>query len=196
MEVRIAEDVVEIDGYVNATGRESAPLRDALGYFVEVVEPGAFARALEAGSVPMLLNHDASRVLAQGDTLELREDAIGLHAHAVVRDAEIAAKAAAGRLRGWSFGFTRPQERVEERDGLRHRTLLGFTLNEVSLLDDTRRPAYPATSVYTRDGSDEPELRYMDDECHVIGGPPDIEPGAPDLSLWEERVRALGVIEQ
>lgn len=192
MEVRIAGDAVEIDGYVNATGRESAPLRDADGWFVEVVAPGAFARALEENpGVPALLNHDRSRVLAAGDSLDLREDAVGLHARAVVRDPEVVEKAKAGRLRGWSFGFRRPDAVVSESGGLRLRTLRGFALDEVSLIDDTRKPAYPATSVYTRDGEEAAELRYLDDECVVRGARPD----APDLSGWIARADALGVAD-
>lgn len=192
MEVRIAEGAVEIDGYVNATGRESAPLRDADGWFVEVVEPGAFARALEENpGVPVLLNHDRSRVLAAGDDLDLREDAVGLHVHAVVRDQEVIGKAAAGKLRGWSFGFRRPEAVVTESEGLRHRTLKGFRLDEVSLIDDTRKPAYPATSVYTRDGADGTELRYLEDGCVIR----DARAGAPDASAWIARAEALGVAE-
>lgn len=195
MEIRLSKDSVEIDGYVNAVGRESHPLRDREGFFVETVEPGAFARSLEADpGVPVLLNHDLSHVIASGDERDLREDAVGLHVRAVVTDPGVVAAAAAGRLRGWSFGFDVVRETTGERDGLRHRTLNDIKLREVSLLDDTKVPAYPATSVYTRDAEGaEMEVRTLFDECLVE----DLrEQDPPSLREWTDRIDALGVAEE
>ena len=187
MEIRVNGDSVEITGYVNAVGRRSDPLRDMDGYFTETIQPGAFGRALaENPNVPMLLNHDDSRVLARGDALELVEDNVGLHVRAVVDDPEVVAKAKEQRLRGWSFGFVPQRQKVDESTGMRHRDVYALDLREVSLLDDTRRPAYPATSVYTRDGEPEIELRSFDDwvlnvDVHVNPGSPDIGTEPPDL---------------
>lgn len=187
MEIRVNGDSVEITGYVNAVGRRSEPLRDMDGYFTETIQPGAFGRALsENPNVPMLLNHDDSRVLARGDALELIEDNVGLHVRAVVDDPEVVAKAKEQRLRGWSFGFVPQRQKVDESTGMRHRDVYALDLREVSLLDDTRRPAYPATSVYTRDGEPEIELRSFDDwvlnvDVHVNPGSPDIGTEPPDL---------------
>lgn len=186
MEIRISDSSVEITGYVNAVGRRSDPLMGIDGYFTETIQPGAFGRALaDNPNVPMLLNHDESRVLARGDTLELTEDNVGLHVRAVVSDPEVIEKAKQERLRGWSFGFIPQRQKVDESSGMKHRDVYAMDLREVSLLDDTRRPAYPATSVYTRDGEPEIELRSFDDwilnvDVHVNPGSPDInEP--PDL---------------
>lgn len=189
MRVEIRSDSVEVSGYVNATGRDSQPLADHEGYFVELVEPGTFARALERNrNVPMLLNHDPGRVLATpGSGLELREDAVGLYARAVVTDPEVVDEARRGRLRGWSFGFRALRQSDGERGGLRHRTLREIELREVSLLDDSRVPAYPATSVFTRDDGEEMEVRTMQDLVETS----EEAPPAPDLSPWTDVVREL-----
>ena len=166
MKVEIRSDSVEIEGYVNAVGRESRPLRDADGYFTEIVEPGTFARALRRGKRDMLLDHDAERVIGrEGENLTLTEDNIGLHARATVTDPEVVDKAKRGELRGWSFGFVPLKQRRTERDGMPLRTLEEIDLREVSLIDDRMRPAYVATSVYTRsEGGEEVEFRAMDGE--------------------------------
>lgn len=189
MRVEIRSSSVDVSGYVNAVGRDSQPLADREGYFVERVEPGTFARALERNrNVPMLLDHDPGRVLATpGSGLELREDAVGLYAHAVVTDPEVVDKARRGRLRGWSFGFRSLRQVDGEQGGLRHRTLTDIDLLEVSLLDDERVPAYPATSVFTRDDGEEVEVRAMPDLVETS----EVAPTAPDLSPWTGLVRAL-----
>ena len=47
MKVEIRKDgTALITGYVNVVGRESRVLQDISGEFVEVIEPGTFARAL------------------------------------------------------------------------------------------------------------------------------------------------------
>lgn len=197
MEVRVQGDSVEITGYVNAVGRESAPLRDADGYFTETIMPGAFDLSLrENPDIPMLLNHDEARVIARGNDLELREDPVGLHVRAVVNDPVVVAKAREKRLRGWSFGFTPYEQRYSEGTGIRHRTISRMRLHEVSLLDDTRRPAYPATSVYTRDdGTESPvELRMMDDYVDDLTEEREETPEPPDLTPYEQRIDALGTL--
>lgn len=131
MKVVLRSDSVEIDGYVNAVGRESRVLRDADGYFTETIAPGAFARALSRGKRKMLLNHEESRVIGtEGENLELKEDAIGLHARAIVTDAEVIEKARGNELRGWSFGFYPVKQRFEDKDGMRHRIVEDMNLSE------------------------------------------------------------------
>lgn len=187
MEIRVNGESVEITGYVNAVGRRSEPLRDMDGYFTETIQPGAFGRSLaENPNIPMLLNHDDTRVLARGDALELREDNVGLHVRATVTDPEVVAKAKEQRLRGWSFGFIPQRQQMGEANGMRHRDVYAMDLREVSLLDDTRQPAYQATSVYTRDGEPDVERRSFDDwvlnvDVHVNPGSPDIGTEPPDL---------------
>lgn len=203
MEIRVNNDSVEVSGYVNAVGRESSPLRDRDGYFTETIQPGAFASALRDNpNVPMLLNHDTSRVIASGDTLDLREDPVGLHVRAIITDPEVVDKAANNNLRGWSFGFVPLDQSYEKRDDqLRHRSVHRMRLDEVSLLDNTRRPAYPATSVYTRDDGTEDamELRFMDDESYIqviaAAEDADVDQEPPDLSSYRAILEDLGTLD-
>lgn len=197
MKVEIRSDSVEIEGYVNAVGRESRPLRDADGYFTEIVEPGTFARALRRGKRDMLLDHDAERVIGrEGENLTLVEDNIGLHARATVTDPEVVEKAKRGELRGWSFGFVPLKQRRTERDGMPLRTLEEIDLREVSLIDDRMRPAYVATSVYTRsEGGEEVEFRAMEGETVTVTAAEEPDEGGEraeiDYQPYFDRIKAL-----
>ena len=189
MKLTIRNDTVEVSGYVNAVGRDSRPLRDADGYFVEQIEPGAFARSLAVRKPVMLLNHEDDRVLSTvDDGLIVREDAVGLYARAEISDEEVVEKARAGKLSGWSFGFTPVQQTEETKDGIRHRLVRNLDLIEVSLLDDTRTPAYIATSVMTRDEGPDVEVRYMEDSTDVVDERSE-EP--PDLSAYTDAIERL-----
>lgn len=164
MKVTIRNDSVEVSGYVNAVDRDSRPLRDRKGFFIERVEPGAFARSLSRVKPMMLLNHDINHVIAEPGNKDfmIKEDAVGLFVRAVVTDAEVIKKAKEGSLRGWSFGFVPIKESENEYDGMRHRVLQDIDIKEVSLLDSTRTPAYIATSVMTRDSEEEISIREME----------------------------------
>ena len=167
MRVEIRSDHVLLDGYVNAVGRDSRVIPDRRGGFVEQVTPGAFAKALGRGRpVELKLNHE--RVIGSTATgeIELREDNIGLRAIAKITDAAVIEKARKKQLRGWSFGFRKPVDRWEERTGEPPRRYLDdLDLREVTLVDETKIPAYPATSVELRDGSENEitEYRVSDD---------------------------------
>lgn len=190
MKVEIRNDSVEVSGYVNAVGRDSRPLRDRQGYFIEQVEPGVFARALQNSRPPMLLNHDPSHVIAKPDNYELKEDNVGLYARAVIDDPEVVTKAKAGKIRGWSFGFVSLKDSESEQGGMRHRLLQDIRLNEVSLLDDTRTPAYVATSVMTRDDGEEIAIREMEyQDVETINETRDVPDMSKYLSVIEELSR-------
>ena len=201
MKVEIRSDSVEVSGYVNAVGRDSRPLHDRNGYFIEQIQPGAFARSLARKQPVMLLNHNPNRVLStRGRGLVVREDAVGLYARAEIIDKDVVEKARAGKLSGWSFGFNAPVQDEKVVDGMRHRAIHDLNLVEVSLLDDTRVPAYIATSVITRDDSpDEPlQVREMADtvETRDVSDPVETPPAetaadAPDLSAYTGTVDAL-----
>lgn len=156
MLVRIHNDSVEIDGYVNAIERKSKVLRSRIGSFVERICKGAFKRALEKNDdVRILLNHDWQRDLGgtKDGSLQLEEDAIGLHARAVIKDEDVIDKARAGRLVGWSFGFDDEPGGVDNttENGMAVRDVRDMRLYEVSLLDDSKSPAYEGTLVSVRD---------------------------------------------
>lgn len=57
MRVELRNDSVYIEGYVNAVGRDSRPIRDRTTgkRFVEQIVPGTFKRALAKNEVKLLL---------------------------------------------------------------------------------------------------------------------------------------------
>lgn len=191
MKVEIRKDgTALITGYVNVVGRESRVLQDISGEFVEVIEPGTFARALsKVDSVGLMFNH-MREVDTADNTFELAEDNIGLYAKAVIKDAEVIQRAKENKLTGWSFGFYENAEKWDNRaDGMRRRTVTDLDLVEVSILDVT--PAYIATSIEMRgEQATLKERRASGDDVEVLDSSesaPAEKPPAPDNSAVEER---------
>ena len=151
MQIEVRNDgSLEVSGYVNAVDRYSKELYSERGKFIERVQPNVFQRALErTDNVDMLLNHDVRCKLAStmNQTLELREDNIGLFAKAIIHDKDVA-EAQKGNLKGWSFGFRALADSWDDEQPIARRTLEDIELMEVSLL--TIEPAYIATSVQVR----------------------------------------------
>lgn len=173
MKVTIRADTVEIEGYVNAVGRDSRRLTDEYGYpFVEQISPGAFGKSLEAAkkaerSILCLLDHDQNHEIGDTDTnLELEEDSIGLHAKAVITDPETVEAARLKKLRGWSFGFMTLDYKESYGDGITRRTITELDLVEVSVIDDRMTPCYAGTSIHARanDGDATVYTRAIDQE--------------------------------
>lgn len=194
MRIEIRSDSVTIDGYVNAVARDSRPMRDRKTgkRFVEQIVPGAFERALKHNEVLLLLNHDDNRVLGSTATnLTLREDSIGLRAHAVITDAEVIEKARAKKLRGWSFGFRELDASEEDISGdMQRRFVEELALLEVSIIDERKLPCYEGTSVEVRtaEGSVlKPDPLEIRAEYVEIKNPK--EP--IDYSSYKNRVNAL-----
>lgn len=165
MKINIRADSVEIEGYVNAIERNSKPLMSRMGQFIERICKGAFKKALKRNNdVKILLNHNPKRELGstkQGN-LELEEDNIGLKARAIITDKEVIDKARNGDLVGWSFGFTdRDVENSIER-GMPLRAVKDLNLEEVSILDRTKTPAYDGTLIMARD--DEGEFHFRGED--------------------------------
>lgn len=156
MEIRIRNDSVEIDGYVNAVERKSRPLMSRMGKFVERISKGAFKRSIERnGDVRLMLNHIKDLGGTKDGNLELSEDNIGLHARATITDPDVVRKARNGELRGWSFGFMdRNVEHKRDEDGMPLRDVKDLDLQEVSILDNTKTPAYDGTLVSVRSESE------------------------------------------
>ena len=155
MRIEIRNDSVLLDGYVNAVDRESKPIPSVKGRFVEKIQPGAFQRSLERrGNVDLLFNHDKNRKLGSTSegNLQLFEDNIGLRAICTVTDSEVIQKAKNKQLRGWSFGFYAEKDKWEPSEGgYEKRVVEELDLFEVTIVDDTRNPAYSATSIEMRD---------------------------------------------
>ena len=167
MDIEIRGDSVVLSGYVNAVERYSKPLRANLRgkmqRFIEKIKAGAFKTALQRNSnVKVLLNHNYERELAntKDGTAILEEDNIGLRAEVTITDAEVVEKAKNHKLVGWSFGFRTNSDEVAQEATIATRTVNDMDLIEVSILDDTKSPAYYGTSIETRSEEGEPmEIR-------------------------------------
>ena len=157
MQIEIRNDSVVISGYVNAVERWSKPirgnLRGVMQRFIEKIKAGAFKNALKRNdNVKVLLNHNSDRELAntKDGTAILEEDNIGLRAEVTITDPEVVEKAKNNKLVGWSFGFYTNSDEVAQRETIATRTVADMDLVEVSILDDTKSPAYYGTSIETR----------------------------------------------
>lgn len=174
MRIEIRSDSVVLDGYVNVTGKDSKLIPSLKGKFIEQIEPKAFTRSLERrDNVDLLLNHDKNRKLGstKEGNLELFEDGVGLRAICTVYDADVIDKAKNKQLRGWSFGFFSEKDRWEDTDkGYQRRFIEDLNVFEVSIIDNTKIPAYVGTSIEMRDNKEillenrnfESEIRVVD----------------------------------
>ena len=159
MRVEVRNDSVFISGYVNAVERLSKPIRETLHgrirTFLERIKAGVFRNALKKNDdVLVLLNHDSNRVLAttKDGSAVLTEDNIGLRAEITITDKEVVQKARDGKLVGWSFGFIANDDEITTEGKDEIRTVTDLELLEVSILDDTKAPAYYGTSIEAREG--------------------------------------------
>lgn len=158
MNVEVRADSVHITGYVNAVERLSKPIRETLHgrvrTFLERIKAGVFRTALKRNKVLVLLNHNPERVLAStedGNAI-LEEDNIGLRADITICDKEVVQKAREGKLSGWSFGFIANDDEITTEGNDEIRTVTDMELLEVSILDETKSPAYYGTSIESREG--------------------------------------------
>lgn len=165
MQINIREDSVELEGYVNAVERNSKPLMSRMGKFIERIKAGAFARALKRNDdVHVLLNHDWQRDLGstkQGN-LELAEDNIGLRAKCTITDKEVMDMAKRGDLVGWSFGFYDRDVKNGVENGMLTREVNDLDLEEVSILDRSKVPAYDGTLIMARSDDSEDRIFVSD----------------------------------
>ena len=167
MNIEVRNDSVIISGYVNAVERWSKPImaniRGIRQRCVEKIKAGVFKTALKRNdNVKILLNHKDERELAntKNGTAILEEDNIGLRAEVTITDPEVVEKAKNHKLVGWSFGFFNNADEVRDGETLPERTVVDMDLREVSILDDTRSPAYYGTSIETRSEDETPlEIR-------------------------------------
>ena len=181
MKIEVRENSVVITGYVNAVERWSKPIRSNLRgkmqRFIEKIKAGVFKTALKRNNkVEVRLNHDPERVLAntQDGTAILEEDNIGLRAEVTITDAEVIEKAKNNKLVGWSFGFYSNADEVEENGETATRSISDMDLVEVSILDDTKSPAYYGTSIEMRNEGD-PVLEIRENVEEVENTSLDVE---------------------
>lgn len=179
MKVTIRADCVELEGYVNAVERNSKPLWSNLGYFFERICAGAFGRALQrADDVEILLNHDEKQKLGslkQGN-LTLNEDAIGLRFWTRVTDPKTMDLAKRHKLSGCSFGFFDREVEQGIEQGLPLRKVRELDIKEVSILDDTKTPAYDGTLISVREDGRALQLRCMDEAIETMDESKEQEP--------------------
>ena len=172
MQIEIRSDSIIVRGYVNAVERDSRALQTPKGNFVEQVRSGVWQDAIKKNDdIPILLNHNWNRKLGSTkDNLKLKEDNIGLYAEARILDKDVIEKAKNNKLGGWSFGFKANTQSWGKTDtDMDRRYLDDITLFEVSVLDNTRTPAYYGTSLEARDNEEiTRERRSRKDEREVI----------------------------
>lgn len=178
MQAELRADGLHISGYVNVPGRQSRPvITRKHGKVIEVIEQRAFERAIaKAKEIELLLDHNVNRVLATtaNDSLQVKEDEVGLRAEAVITDEEVIEHAKKGKLRGWSFNMKKAVDSLEERaEGLPIRHVKDFDMSEISLILN-KIPCYSSTSIELRAEDEEEievETRAMEDESNLVETP-------------------------
>lgn len=199
--VRIKDDSIEIEGYVNSIERKSRPLMSRIGRFVERICKGAFKKAIERNeNIRLLLNHNWERDLGgtKDGNLVLTEDNIGLHARATISDKEVIEKARNGSLVGWSFGFNDREVENHVEDGIPTRDVKDLDLFEVSILDRTKTPAYEGTLLSVRSNEEfefhgEPFVTDIEIRDEQKGEPQKVveEPKQIDYSKYENLIKEM-----
>lgn len=145
-----ADDVLKIEGHAAVFETPT----DIGGFFTEVIARGAFADAIKADDVRLLIEHEGLPLArTKSGTLKLEEDDIGLRINAELDGSDpdvrrLAPKMTRGDLNQMSFGFTMSggvQEWNEEDEDNPIRTIkkVGGLL-DVSIVTF---PAFPTTDV-------------------------------------------------
>lgn len=173
-----------------------------LGYFREVIEPGAFKRAIVEDDVRALCNHDPGMVLGRNraGTLTLSEDDHGLMADMIPPScrADVVECVQRGDVTGMSFQFRALREEWDYQQEPPIRRLLECELWDVG---PATFPAYQGTSVYARTATGTgrtPEDVYRGQElarrqAQPAGQEPGLDAEAvgqePDQAAEAERMR-------
>lgn len=203
MKVEVREDSVLITGYVNAIERYSKPIKESLRgqirTFIERIKAGVFKTALKRNDdVKVLLNHNHERVLAttKDGSAKLEEDNIGLRAEVTITDAEVVEKARNNQLVGWSFGFYANADELGTEGETETRTVTDLDLLEVSILDDTKSPAYYGTSIEARAENEKVlEYRATIEEIEMDAKEKHKEVNEEQDANWEETDKKHQLIE-
>ena len=168
-------------------------LSEDLGGFRELIAPGAFRTALRGTpDVRLLFNHDSNHVLARTTakidgkpSLELREDATGLHVWAVIQPRtwvnDLAIEMASGLIDQMSFNFTLREggdDWAVTEDNAIVRTILADGINDLFDVSVVTQPAYTATDVAMRELRNAVESGRL--PATALGEPADRSVTAPD----------------
>lgn len=148
-----------ISGYAAVFNQETI----IAGLFRERIAPGAFAEAIRHDDIRAAFNHSAAEILGRtrAGTLQLYEDAFGLHYSVTINQNDpmavgVAARVARGDVSGSSFAFGILNAADEiwtpaPRGGLPLRTLLRIKLIDVG---PVAYPAYGAATATARGRAD------------------------------------------
>lgn len=177
--------------------------RTDLGWFDEVIEPGALDGA-DMTDVRFLVNHNTSMIpLARSrrnngnSTMKMTPDAFGLLLDYVSLDTENNSDARSlwsavqrGDISGMSFMFSIDDEEWEDMESdhpTRHIRKIGSVV-EVSAVTF---PAYDATEISARSKEALDNARSALEKARQQSAPP-VETGADELELLKEKTRILG----
>lgn len=148
-EIRAEASAIKVSGYA-AVFNERA---DIGGYFLEVIEPGAFTEAINRDDVVFVVNH-AGLPLARtrSGTLMLKEDEHGLYMETELdpEDPDVKAivpKMKRGDLDKMSFRFIPEVQEWDESGDIPVRTIKKVRLEDVSIVTF---PAYEGTDIGLR----------------------------------------------
>lgn len=148
-EIRADSDGVKVSGYAAVFNQET----DIGGMFREVIEPGAFTKAIDRDDVVFLINHDGLPLArTRSGTLTLAEDDHGLKIETTLDPDDPDVKSIVGKMkRGdldkMSFAFRSEMEIWDETTEPPTRTILEARLYDVSVVTT---PAYDGTEIALR----------------------------------------------
>jgi HK97 family phage prohead protease len=148
-EIRAEGDGIRVTGYAAVFGQQT----DIGGYFMEVIEKGAFTDAIGRDDVVFLINHEGLPLArTRSGTLILKEDDRGLLIETSLDPADpdvmsIVGKMKRGDLDKMSFAFWPEVEEWDESGDATIRTIKKARLYDVSIVTT---PAYDGTSIGLR----------------------------------------------
>jgi HK97 family phage prohead protease len=125
-----------------------------LGFFTEIIRPGAFLDAIRSFDVVCLANHNVDRLLAGtvNKTLSLMEDKRGLYMEASPMDTQVCrdtiTEVESRLLNGQSFSFDIGTDSWRMENGMQLREII--TVSRLYDVGPVVFPAYPATDVAAR----------------------------------------------
>jgi hypothetical protein len=153
-----------------------------LGWFVEVVERGAFTETINQDDIRALVDHNSGRIIGRNKsgTLALSEDERGLLVDITLPDTQagrdIRESVKRGDIDGQSFAFDTLDDAWETKDGKEYRTLTRVKLYDVG---PVAFPAYPDTTVAVRSfGDHQTQTAAQADATRDPNNAP-TEPGKP-----------------
>jgi Phage head maturation protease len=193
MNIELRADGAHIEGYVNVTEKKSRPVITPHGKVIEVIEEGAFEKALSrAGNITVTVDHDSTNIYASTNdgTVNLYEDSIGLHADVLITDTYVIELGKQGKIRGWSFGMFNVVDDLEQRaDELPLRKIKALDLDHLTLVVN-KQPIYSATSVEIRAGNNiDIEERAIEQSINIVDNSPLAQVNKPiDYTAFENRI--------